>query len=71
MWPDVDEDIRLGLAFDALPALQIEDADLVISSDLKQIPGIEFTPTLDYTPVLVASSEHPLAQKKIYRGRRF
>ncbi|MEO8530172.1 MAG: LysR family transcriptional regulator, partial [Deltaproteobacteria bacterium] len=32
-WPDVDVDIRAGLAFDALNALQREDVDLVISSD--------------------------------------
>ena len=32
-WPDIDVDIRPGLAFDALPALQREEVDLVISSD--------------------------------------
>jgi hypothetical protein len=32
-WPDVDVDIRPGLAFDALPALEKEDVDLVVSSD--------------------------------------
>ena len=31
--PDVDVDIRPGLAFDALPALQKEDVDVAISSD--------------------------------------
>ena len=32
-WPDVDVDIRPGLAFDALSALGREEVDLVISSD--------------------------------------
>ena len=29
-WPDIDVDIRPGLAFDALPALQREEVDLAI-----------------------------------------
>src|SRR6056297_3938010 len=32
-WPEVDVDIRPGLAFDALPALRKEEVDLVVSSD--------------------------------------
>ncbi|MGB0557351.1 MAG: LysR substrate-binding domain-containing protein, partial [Paracoccaceae bacterium] len=70
-WPDVDVDIRLGLAFDALPALQKEDVDLVISSDPEQMAGIEFTPLFDYAPVFVASSNHPLAQKKYVEAEDF
>ncbi|MDX1781280.1 MAG: LysR family transcriptional regulator [Thalassovita sp.] len=62
-WPEVDVDIRAGLAFDALPALQKEEVDLVISSDPENLPGIEFVPLFDYSPVFVASSTHPLAQK--------
>ena len=33
IWSDVDVDIKPGLAFEALPALQKENVDLVISSD--------------------------------------
>ncbi len=62
-WPDVDVDIRPGLAFDALPALQKEEVDLVVSSDPETLTGVEFTPLFDYAPVFVASSQHPLAQK--------
>ncbi|WP_026757173.1 LysR family transcriptional regulator [Sediminimonas qiaohouensis] len=62
-WPDVDVDIRPGLAFDALPALQKEEVDLVVSSDPEKLTGVEFTPLFDYAPVFVASSQHPLAQK--------
>jgi len=62
-WPDVDVDIRPGLAFDALPALQKEEVDLVVSSDPETLAGVEFTPLFDYAPVFVASSQHPLAQK--------
>ena len=62
-WADVDVDIRPGLAFDALPALQKEEVDLVVSSDPETLPGIMFKPLFDYEPVFVASSQHPLAQK--------
>ncbi|MCT8159553.1 LysR family transcriptional regulator [Pseudoruegeria sp. SHC-113] len=62
-WPDVDVDIRPGLAFDALPALQKEDVDLVVSSDPENLDGVEFSPLFDYEPVFVASSQNPLAQK--------
>ncbi|GGG75179.1 LysR family transcriptional regulator [Salipiger pallidus] len=62
-WPDVDVDIRPGLAFDALPALQKEDVDVVISSDPEVLPGVTFTPLFDYSPVFVAAATHPLAEK--------
>jgi len=62
-WPDVDVDIRPGLAFDAMPALQKEEVDLVVSSDPEDMSGVKFSHLFDYNPVFVASSGHPLAQK--------
>lgn len=62
-WPDVDVDIRPGLAFDALPALQREEVDLVVSSDPEGLDGVDFTALFDYEPVFVASAQHALAQK--------
>lgn len=62
-WPDVDVDIRPGLQFQALDALQREEIDLVVSSDPEDLPGVDFTPLFDYEPVFVASAVHPLAQK--------
>jgi LysR family transcriptional regulator, regulator for metE and metH len=62
-WPDVDVDIRPGLAFDALPALQKEEVDLVVSSDPEDIAGVEFVELFDYAPVFVAAAQHPLAAK--------
>ena len=70
-WPDVDVDIRPGLAFDALPALQKEDVDLVVSSDPEEIPGVTFTELFDYNAVFVASSAHPLAQKPYVEAEDF
>lgn len=62
-WPDVDVDIRPGLSFDALPALEREEVDLVISSDPEDIPGIRFKPLFAYQPVFVGANDHPHAAK--------
>jgi LysR family transcriptional regulator for metE and metH len=70
-WPEVDVDIRPGLAFDALPALQKEKVDLVVSSDPEDLPGVTFLPLFDYEPVFVAGSNHPLAQKDFIDAEDF
>lgn len=70
-WPDVDVDIRPGLAFDALPALRREEVDLVVSSDPEDLPGTDFTPIFDYEPVFVASAQNPLAQKPFVTAADF
>ena len=70
-WPDVDVDIRPGLAFDALPALLKEEVDLVVSSDPEDIDGVTFLPLFDYEPVFVAASSHPLAQKPFIEAEDF
>jgi len=70
-WGDVDVDIRPGLAFDALPALQKETVDLVVSSDPEKLPGVSFKPLFDYEPVFLASSAHPLAQKEFIEAEDF
>ncbi|PYG28284.1 LysR family transcriptional regulator [Pelagimonas varians] len=71
IWPDVDVDIRPGLAFDALPALKKEEVDVVISSDPEDIAGVTFTPLFDYSPVFVAASSHPLAAKDYIEAEDF
>jgi len=70
-WPDVDVDIRPGLAFDALPALQKEDVDVVISSDPEALAGVTFTPLFEYSPVFVAAASHPLAEKPFIEAADF
>ncbi|MGL4321803.1 MAG: LysR family transcriptional regulator [Paracoccaceae bacterium] len=62
-WPDIDVDIRAGLAFEALPALNREEVDLVISSDPVKMDGVTFNPLFDYHPVFVAAAANPLAGK--------
>ena len=70
-WPEVDVDIRAGLAFDAFPALLREEVDLVISSNPEALPGISFNPLFDYHPTFVASSLNPLAQKPVIEPEDF
>ncbi|AXX97167.1 LysR family transcriptional regulator [Profundibacter amoris] len=70
-WPDVDVDIRAGLSFDALTALQKEQVDLVISSDPEELTGVEFSPLFDYEPVFVAAAKNPLAEKPYIEARDF
>lgn len=70
-WPAVDVDIRPGLAFAALPALDREEIDLVVTSDPEQIPGVSFVPLFDYEPVFVAAAQHPLAAKPFVEAGDF
>ena len=70
-WPDVDVDIRPGLAFDALPALRKQEVDLMISSDPEDIMDVEFKHLFDYQSVFVASKMHPLAQKGYITAKDF
>lgn len=70
-WPEIDVDIRAGLAFDALPALNREDVDLVISSDREPPPGILFNPLFDYHPTFVGSSQNPLAARDFITAEDF
>jgi LysR family transcriptional regulator for metE and metH len=70
-WPEVDVDIRPGLAFDAMPALRKEEVDLVVSSDPEDLPETDFTALFDYEPVFLASSAHPLAEKEVIEAEDF
>lgn len=70
-WPEIDVDIKAGLAFEALPALNREDVDLVISSDREPPPGVVFNPLFDYHPTLVASAQNPLSAKEFITAEDF
>ena len=70
-WPDIDVDIRPGLAFDAIPALLREEVDLVVSSDPEDLADVVFNPLFDYEAVFVAASTHPLAQKPFVEAADF
>jgi LysR family transcriptional regulator, regulator for metE and metH len=70
-WPDVDVDIRAGLAFEALPALHREEVDLVISSDPVRLDGIVFNPLFDYHPMFVAAAANPLSVRDVIVAEDF
>ena len=70
-WPEVDVDIRAGLAFEALPALNREEVDLVISSDPVTLDGIAFNPLFDYHPMFVAAAQNPLASREVIVAEDF
>ena len=70
-WPEVDVDIRAGLAFDSFPALLREEVDLVISSNPEPLAGLTFNPLFDYQPTFVASSQNPLAAKSMIEATDF
>lgn len=70
-WPEIDVDIRQRLAFGALPALEREEVDLVISSDPDTIAGVTFVPLFDYAPMCVMAAKHPLAAKPYVEAEDF
>ena len=70
-WPDVDVDIRPGLAFDAMPALMREEVDLVITSDPDEMKDVIFHPLFDYQPTLIAAAQNPIAAKEFVVAEDF
>lgn len=70
-WPEVDVDIRAGLAFDALPALNREEVDLVISSNPVEMAGVTFNPLFDYHPTFVAAANTPNCAKPFIEAEDF
>ncbi len=70
-WPDVDVDIRPGLAFGAMEALRREEIDLVVTSDPEDLPETDFSPLFDYEPVFVAAASHRLADKSFVEAEDF
>jgi LysR family transcriptional regulator, regulator for metE and metH len=70
-WPEVDVDIRAGLAFDSFPALVREEVDLVISSNPEPLPGLMAHPLFDYHPTFVGSAQNPLAKREVILAEDF
>jgi LysR family transcriptional regulator, regulator for metE and metH len=70
-WPEVDVDIRAGLAFDSFPALLREEVDLVISSNPENLDGVSYHPLFDYNPMFLAAANHPLAAKPYIEAADF
>ncbi len=62
-WPEVEIDIRLGLNFEPIAALQKGEVDLVISSDPQPHQNLHFEPLFDYEGLLALAHDHPLTAK--------
>jgi DNA-binding transcriptional LysR family regulator len=69
-WPDVDVDIRPGLAFGALPALVREEVDLVVSSDPEDLPASPSRPS-STTSRASSPPRPPAGRQALRRGRGF
>ncbi len=63
-WPQIEVDIRVGVSFEALPALQKGEVDLVISSDPVKSADLQFAELFDYEALLVMPADHRLVTKK-------
>lgn len=62
-WPEVEIDIRLGLNFDPVSALQKGEVDLVISSDPQPQKDLVFEPLFEYEAMLALAHDHRLSIK--------
>ena len=62
-WPHIEIDIRPGLSFEPITALQKGEVDVVISSDPQPSKDLHFAPLFDYQALLVLAQDHPLTAK--------
>ena len=63
-WPQIEVDIRVGVSFQALPALQQGEVDLVISSDPLKTSDLQFDALFKYEALLVTAADHALTRKR-------
>jgi transcriptional regulator, LysR family len=64
-WPDVELDVRQKFQFGGVAALFSGEIDLLVTPDPIQHAALHFVPVFDYEQVLVVSTRHRLATKKI------
>ncbi|MEK8089367.1 LysR family transcriptional regulator [Thermithiobacillus plumbiphilus] len=62
-WPEVELDLVSGFHSDPLPRLLDDSADLAISSEAAQIPGLCFHPLFRYEVLGLMARGHRLAEK--------
>jgi len=67
----VDVDIKPGLAFKAIEALQAEEVDLVISADPENLPDVVFHELFTYEPTFIAAKDHPLSTRDYIEAADF
>ena len=62
-WPQVEMDFKSGVTFDPQPALQQDELDLVLTSDILPRSGLHYSPMFDFEVRTVLAPDHPLASK--------
>jgi len=70
-YPEVDVDIRPGLAFRGLEALGEQEVDIVISSDPEDRPELIFERLFDYAPTFICARNHRLAERPFITAEDF
>ena len=63
LWPQVEMDFHSGVTFDPQPALQQDELDIVLTSDILPRSSLHYSPMFDYEVRLVLATDHPLAGK--------
>lgn len=63
-WRDVELDISVGFAFEPMSALQRAEVDLVVSSDVQNLPDLKFVPLFGYETLLALDKNNPLCAKE-------
>ncbi|PCH61263.1 MAG: LysR family transcriptional regulator [Gammaproteobacteria bacterium] len=63
-WPNIEVDVRLGMALDPWPSLRDGDIDAVITSDCVSDDAIVFEPLFNYEALLAVARDHPLTSKQ-------
>ncbi len=63
-WPQIEVDIHVGVSFEALPALQKGEVDLVISSDPVERDDLQFDELFEYEALLALAHGHRLEGKE-------
>ncbi len=67
-WPEIEIDIRFGVSFTAMAALQTGEVDLVISSDPLAREDLLFAELFRYESRLVMAPGHPLTRKRFVQA---
>lgn len=62
-WPDVELDLSTGFDFNPVESLLRANADLIITSDIRNSDEITYIPLFNYQLLLAVSRQHPLAQE--------
>lgn len=63
-YPEVKLDFKSGVTFDPQPALQQGELDIVLTSDILPLHGLNYSPIFDFEVRLIMASTHPLADKR-------